>query len=174
MRNQRAAAILSILLACMVFGSWERAFAQGSEVATVQSFIAVDKNAPGTKLSGPMGIFYSDVNFNDTDCGGSDTPSGTMTFILRLRKGNQLYGFSGPDEPTRVCLADPGSPDDPTSQQGILHDFVRDHVIPVVSSNPEAPFALKSVDQMVNNDTPGYSSLDVLFVLLDVEIAVRE
>ena len=164
--------------------------------------ITVYKNAPGTKLSGPMTIYY--------------VPTGVtgvvdMYVFLRLRKGYELYAASTMFEDVEY------NADDLTDQENKINNWIKDEVIPDLycppydpldlaneknyrdpyDANKECckpedrnwtthmcepdtqlefpPFLLKSVDQVKEDDPVCYFCTDhMYFTIMDVVIAVQD
>lgn len=155
--------LLFMLLAIAVvftFGqpAWAAFGSQGG--ATGSGGIVVDKDAPGTKYSGPLTIYYVPIE-------GSSNYE--LNFFLRLRKGWDLYGFSGTanDVPLDIPIV-----------QGKIDDFIRNTVIPILYSNytPYPEFWLKSVDQLVEDndlELPGCCG-GGFFSIMDVVISVQD
>ena len=138
----------------------------GCEVASLDPLIS--GNAPGTKLEGPITVFYQL---------GSENPDGTfqagMYFFLRLRKGSQFYQFAGGpvdvEYPTDIVDEVPI----------IIGDFFVDTVIPnLYGCNSEIPgdcpdVVLKSYDMDVDWEAPGENS-GLRFFIADIVIAIQD
>jgi hypothetical protein len=122
----------------------------GCEVSYLDALVS-DDNAPGTKLEGPITVFYQKT---------SDDPAGPeftadMYFFLRLRKGSEFYSFaSGPYHDIIV----------PTDYLGVVKDslelyFVSTVVPTVFPGCDTAPegcpgIVLKSYDMDVDDEIP--------------------
>ena len=132
--------------------------------------IPVDKRAPGTKLSGPLTVFYDDSN-----------GQGVLYYFLRLRKGVQLYLFAGQ---SNLTVSSPNPNAWITEAQNIISGWVEDDVIPEIYKE-ECPgvncpqgddIALKSIDLDVlsgtdqgdvPNEFAGVSIMDVVIAVVD-------
>ena len=156
--------ILAFLMLCsaLVFAA-HSAFA-GCEVSVLDDLILEGGNAPGTKLSGPITVFLTNV----------DEASGTadMYFFMRLRKGGDTYAFAG--ESTGVGYASF------VEQESVIEDFFKETVIPALYNNclpgTTCPaVALKSYDMDVDQDIEplGYKS-GLRFFIADIVIAVQD
>jgi hypothetical protein len=134
--------------------------ARGSEVID-DVVLQLDKTAAGTKLSGPITLFYNDV----------DDPNTILCFetemytFLRLRKGFDLSIFSRGPEPT--CY------EDVEGQRDLVNEFLASEVVPTLfpEASDDVYFAVKSVDQYQENDD---TDLGLLVTILDVVIAVQD
>ena len=140
----------------------------GCEVAALDPLI-IDGNAPGTKLEGPLTVFYKWVSHDP------DGPAWTadMYWFLRLRHGSKFYSFAGgPEEvlfPTEILTMPPI----------IIGDFFADIVIPnLYKCNPEIPgecpeVVLKSYDMDVSWEPPGDNG-GLYYFIADIVIAVQD
>ena len=133
--------------------------ARASEVA-VDSIFSIDKTASGTKISGPLTITYEVLGEGIDGC----EISTRMQAFLRLRKGAGYNGYGM--AAAQVCY------EAVSDQQDLLVDFIRDVVIlKAFPETPAAPFALKSVDLIVDG---GDGVTEPLFTIMDVVIAVQD
>jgi hypothetical protein len=155
--------LLFVLLALAVvftFGAPAWAAFGSQSGAGGEGGIQVVKDAPGTKYSGPLTINYIRAGvINKYD----------MHFFLRLKKGWDLYAFSGVAESVDGTVQ---------AQQGVIDDFVKNTVIPILYPDyaPNYPeFWLKAVDNIVDNVTSGFDCCeDVEFTIMDVVISVQD
>jgi len=125
----------------------------------------VDKNAPGTKYTGTLTIYYQPSENNNCDTLGPNT---TMYYFLRIKKGFKVYPFSG--FASNICYLDLNA------QALAIKGFISQKVMPLLSSNPSVTFALKSVSQVVENDEIFFPECcsGMTFMIMDIEIAVVE
>lgn len=170
--------ILSVLMVFFLTGNALSALS--TQTTTNVSYISVDKSAAGTKLSGTLTIYYTNPQF------GENTD---MLVFLRLRKGNNLYGFA--TQITNVLYA--VSEGAIEAQQDALEDWVEAEVIPelycpeddIVPSYEEGvpptcssalpSFAIKSVDQSVEDDqNQNFNTALMSYTIMDVVIAVQD
>ena len=166
--EMKKAAIAVLILAVMILASAQPALSRGcQDPVTDPGVIVVDKSAPGTKLSGPLTIYYELLSEEL----GINGPA-KLYFFLRLKKGYNIYPFAGTAEID--CYGNI------YEIQAAIDEFIGDTVVPALFPNtPDAPYALKSVDKMVEPDTEGVPDGDtccgdLLFTILDVVIAVEE
>lgn len=155
-------AITMLLLLGVILSFYQEAIgALGTEVSIGSIPLTINPNASGTKLSGPLTIYYEMVAGNPLGC-FMDTRN--MHFFIRLRKGSTLSGFSGKGG-GNVCL------ENVNGQEQIIMNFIATKVMPTLfPDKPYATFALKSVDQIVEDDGNG----SPVFYILDIEIAVKD
>jgi hypothetical protein len=166
MRTKKWALTFLVVFAGIILFAAQSALG-GSEVATLDLLIV--GKAPGTKLEGPITVFYEPVV-----CG---TPGpkwiAKMYWFMRLKKGYDLYQFAGGPKlveiPTDLVDAIPD----------IIGEFIIDTVIPTLySCNPTSPgdcpdAVLKSYDLDVDWEAPGYNS-GLFFFIADIVIAVQD
>ena len=127
----------------------------------------VYKQAKGTKMFGPLTIYYDVTDVASADC--DDSIKADMHVFLRLRKGSDLYAFS--DVFSGVCYQE-------TEAQILLFDgFIRTVVVPPLFGNNIPPGAInvKSVEEVVDCPDPNICFQDdgAYFTILDIEIAVQ-
>lgn len=152
-----------ILSAVMLFVFAGPAFsAMSTQTTSGQDLINVEKSAPGTKLSGPLTIYYGNY---DSTAGTAD-----MYVFLRLRKGYDLYAFS-----TVIPGVDYGASNIDTMTDNIL-DFIEDVVLPELYEGASPPFAIKATDQEIQDDPNcNYCGVGLLnFAIMDIIIAVQD
>ncbi|RLB88249.1 MAG: hypothetical protein DRH26_13960 [Deltaproteobacteria bacterium] len=176
--------IFSLLMMAMVLSYAHEAVARGSAVAPgAEPIIKVFPTAHGTKYSGPLTIYYIfDHIEQKTLINGDvvDIDYYSMHFFMRLRKGVNLYSFSGVAEETYEYT-------DTLGQMTATEDFIQDTVIPSIYCNPLNPpctdpiALLKSIDMLVENNEgeyPGccrdYTGIPMKFLITDVVIAVQD
>jgi hypothetical protein len=144
--------------------SVQPAMARGCQVGSGDYAFEIDKTAPGTKLSGPLVIYYEGT-------GGLVD----LTFFMRLKKGYNIFPFSG--------TADGVVYDSIPEIQEAVDAFVSETVIPALfactAGSDCPPHALKSVDMLVEPDTEGFPDGQTCcgqmrFTILDLVIAVDE
>lgn len=156
--------LVVLFVLTMVFFTGQVAFALiGSQAgADGEGGITVYPNASGTKYEGPLTIYYLPASSES----GSEK---NMHFFMRLRKGSNLYQFSGIAENV-VYL-------DANLQQVEIENFIKYTAIPLLYPGVvPAPVALlKSIDQKVE-DTGGLTACcgEMLFAIMDVVIAVQD
>lgn len=146
--------LIFILSAVLMLSSAQDVFAlsDGSSAEIdAGSMLQTDKNAPGTKLEGPVTILFNIVPGNPEECLLNETV--TMTAFSRLRKGQTYYAFSGDildsetGELANVCYTAV------LDQQKLLMDFFKERAMPILSpENPDAKVALKFFDQIAQDD----------------------
>ena len=151
--------LLIVLLAMAVvftFGQSALAAFGSQGGAGGEGGIEVVKDAPGTKYSGPLTIYYT----------SSGIGLYNMHFFMRLRKGWDLYAFSG------IANDVDGTVD---AQQAVIDNFVRDTVIPILypGVDPAPEVWLKSVDQIVDDATSSCCD-SMVYTIMDVVIAVQD
>ena len=137
--------------------------------------IAVVKDAPGTKYVGPLTTYVIDNPNYAPDNGETQY---LIYFFLRLKKGMNLYAFSG-----IAGLTDNG---DIPQMQAKINAFVANTVIPILYHEyaPDYPeFWVKAVDNIAQDETaeldypPCCNDLDGLpmqISIMDVTIAVQD
>jgi hypothetical protein len=166
--------LIFLALAVLILFTSQSALAD-SEVAKLEGFLTpyVVKDAPGTKLSGTLTIYYEKTG---SLCGNNDpfNPLTNMYFFMRLKKVDQVkltkvdepYGFSGAVQD--ICYQ---SFDD---QYAALSNFITKYVIPNVFFNkPKATFKLKSVSNFAQDDQAVLWG-SPFFAMMDIELAVQE
>jgi hypothetical protein len=161
--------ILSLVMMAMILTWVQQAeAARGSQVgADGESVIEVFPNAPGTKYSGPLTIYY----IQDPYMAGYYF----MHFFMRLRKGVSLYSFSGVTEMSYDYTSDT------EGQQEAIRNFIQYTAIPILYPG-ELPTALvKSVDMVVEDNEFEYDGCcedpdgeTMYFIIMDVVIAVQD
>ena len=153
--------IIGMVLGILFLTGGASALAQrSSQTATGTIFdIYIDKNAPGTKLSGPLSVYYE---FTGTCEGGG--PKTDMFYTVRLAKGNSLYIFEGP--PVEVCYFADGE------QAEIIIDFIGREIVGFLY--PGRPWKLKSINNFIDGDITyvNGSAVSTSF-FADIEIAVQ-
>ena len=155
--------ILAFLILTFLFFASSQMLIAGCSVANDgSSQITVYPNAPGTKLSGPLTVFYH-------------RDSGELDYFVRLKKGVDLYIFSGHN--TIVNDLDPNAW--VSQAQMPITDWFEDTVVPYiygcddgVSPCPYDDIALKSysLDVLSGNDM-GNTDEDVV-AIMDIVLAV--
>ena len=150
-----------LLLAIMILTTRQSALGQ-SEVSTPESFITVDKTTHGTKVFGTLTISYEVVPESSCLLGVE-----AKALFMRLRKGKDLFPFSGDLSGEHIC-----STDNPSVQQTAIEEFVKEKgILELFLGTSSAPFALRSVDEFVQG---GNGFDEPLFVSMDFVIAVQE
>lgn len=160
--QMKKATIAVLILAVMILASAQPAFSRGCEVpATGDPLIVVDKSAKGTKLSGPLTIYYE---LYDPD--SPSTSLCTLHIFTRLTKGHNHYPFSD-----KVIDVEYNSI--PAIQNAITVFF--GSVITALFGSNIQGYALKSVDKVVEPDTEGIPGFnDGFYTILDVVVAVEK
>lgn len=144
--------------------------------AITGSFLPIDKNATGTKLFGPLSVYYEFVALAPS---GGTTPRGCiqfevdMSFTMKLKKGATSYAFASP-APTRLCY-------ERHDEVAIIQAFFASTVIPAIfgcsqqpspSLPPCPPFALKAVTDLTQDGSPQVAP--PFFAVMDIDLAVKE
>ena len=124
------------------------------------NLINVDKTAPGTKLTGPLTLYFGDYN--------SDTGNYNLYVFLRLRKGYELHSFSAiiPDVEYTASNID--------YMTSLVEDFIEDSVLPELYDGATPPYAIKATDQIVQDDPLCNFCSGMYFAIMDVTIAVQD
>lgn len=121
------------------------------------SAILTDPNARGTKLSGPLTLFYNQTEEN-------------LYYFLRLRKGSQLYVFAGQSPATNDWINQ--------AQFDILPDWFEASVVPYIFGTKGTDWVdweLKSYDRdILSPDDPGEVTLSGQVSIIDIVLAVDE
>lgn len=157
MRTKKGVLTFLLFAGIMLFTA-QSAFG-GCEVAAMDQLIDLSDNAPGTKYSGTLTVY-----FHPNEAG----MTGDMYLFARLRKGIDLYAFS--DVIGGVTHED--FMNDPI----LVGDFFLDTVIPYLYDCvfPNCPDAvLKSYDMDVSHDGQGEFNL-MQFYVVDFTIAVHD
>jgi hypothetical protein len=156
-------ALIFLLFTGIILFAGHSAFG-GCEILGLGDLIVLEGNAPGTKYSGPITIYFHEATFGDN-------PTSTMYYFMRFKKGNKLYAFAGFTEdvdPLPVNLE---------GQVDIIADFINEIVVPVVEECelPNCPTAtLKSFSLDVSQEDPPEGNPQGLFYyILDIEIGVQ-
>lgn len=160
MKTMKKIYIMLILIFTMFVFVTPSFGALSTQVTSDVELINVDKNAPGTKLTGPLTIYFANY---DSSAGTAD-----MYVFLRLRKGYELYSFS---------TSMPGitySASNIEVLTGYINDFIADSVLPEIYAGATPPFAIKSVDQIVQDDPICSYCSGLNFAIMDVVIAVMD
>ena len=154
-------ALTFLLFAGIILFTAQSAFG-GCEVAALDALIDVSGNAPGTKLSGPITVFYKFKSGNPAGEFVAD-----MYFFLRLRKGYDLHQFAaGPTEVTVPYFE---------AHVFFIEDFFEDTVIPALyNCTADCPsVVLKSYDMDVDWEAPGDNG-GLFYFIADIVIAVQD
>jgi hypothetical protein len=114
----------------------------------------------GTKLSGPLSIYYE---YTGTLCGDSTFSMAYLSFTVRLSKGGVNYIFYGGSSEEGVCTQ---YVDDSGSE---VLNFFNNVVVPGIFGTAYKSWKLKSV----NNARYEFGNEDGAFVA-DITIAVKE
>jgi len=150
----------------MIVGLTQSALAgrSGKEVGEGEGLFITDPQAPGETFNGTLALHYEKFDC-DSNCpdieGDADT---NMTFFMRLEAGKNLLSFGG--VAPHVCYWDG------ISQQAAIEDFIKTDVIPDLSDNQEACFAIKSASKVVENVGGSFITDTPVFTLMDIVIAV--
>jgi hypothetical protein len=125
----------------------------------------VNKNAQGTKYTGTLTIYYQP---SGTGSCGDFAPNTNMYYFFRIKKGFKVYPFSGITQD--ICYLNQ------SEQATAIDSFISQNVMPFLSSNSNATYALKSVTQVVEDDETFFAGCcsDLFFMVMDIEIAVKE
>lgn len=160
MKKTRLLFILLLMMGLILGTAQFEVWARTSDTPQGGSAIVTDAQAKGTKLSGPLTIYY------DIDENGA----GNMYFFMRLRQGHTLRIFGGVRP-----IADYNNI---AEIQSNIEAFVGETVIPALFGTYVGDnWALKSVDQVIEPDDPT-ATPDccgaMLFTIMDVVIAVED
>lgn len=152
--------LITLLLAVIITATGQPAFA-GRSVGELEKLIDVNPQAPGTKWSGPLTVYYEIVDFNPLNC-----PIYTVNtlFFMRLKQGEiRQIGFSGIVPNT--CLTD-------TDAQKIgIDEFFKYEVLPVISSGGKN-YKVKALKDLVEEDQ-SLSGKGPLFSIANITIAIQ-
>src|SRR5436190_23023998 len=116
-------ALTFLLLAVTLLTTRQLALGQ-SEVATLDGFITVDKEAHGTKVSGTLTVDYGSVATDSCAIGVA-----ANFFFMRVKGDKDLFAFSGDLSGKEICL------DDTFGQQAAIVVFVKEEVFPEIFLN---------------------------------------
>lgn len=154
---------------------------RGDSAAPVQGVFSeiLDPNASGTKLDGPLTIYYPIIS-PGTPCGDFDFVV-NMFFTLRLAKGNDLFAFGGEmtTAPDGEALCYFGHLEEQVQH---IANFVQCTVVPAIFGNqgPVAcpgtsalPVALKSVTDLTQDGQP-LAATNSFYASMEITIAVTE
>ena len=164
MKKARLIFILVLMVGFMLGITQSEVWARTSDTPQGGSAIVTDGQAKGTKLSGPLTIYYADLTTNE-----QGITSGTMYFFMRLRQGHTLWIFGG-----MRPLADYNNI---SMIQDNIEDFVGQTVVPALFGQTVEYWALKSVDQVIEPDDPTATNGccgGMSFTIMDVVIAVTD
>ena len=127
----------------------------------------VNPNAPGTKVSGPMTIFYDVVEITPTEACPSGQLMTGISVVMALTKGNTVNTFSN-DFGISPALCFPAI----DTQVALVTQFIQDRVIPILfpGITPTPSFQYKSAT--APNPTKTGTS-DSFAVSLNVILAVQ-
>lgn len=115
-----------------------------------EDFITVDPHARGTELQTTLTIYYPPT-FNDS--GEYVIGYHAGPFFMRIKKGDERYGFAGNFENYHFPPNDPIPWDNTTLQTQALDEFFRTVVIPTVFPNhPSASYAIKSYGNLAQGN----------------------
>jgi hypothetical protein len=164
-------AIIFLLFAGIILFAVQSAIG-GCEVSNLDPLLP-DDNAPGTKLEGPITIFYQLPD-------GATSGPAFMYWFMRLRKGSTFYTFAGgPADiifPSDLLDVIDGVP-------YILENFFNDTVVPALypecTLNPDIcpNIVLKSYDMEVDWDAePGGEEFDsgLYYFIANIVVAIQE
>jgi hypothetical protein len=182
MKTKKWAIIFLLFVGIILFAA--QSALGGCEIAALDALVA-EGNAPGTKLEGPLTVFY----YGNTN--GIGTAS--MYFFMRLRKGSDFYSFAG--GPYLVTL--------PTDFTNLVPDYIEDFFINVVVPNlnecdlnynpanppsydcqdppytvcaqcPELPdIVLKSYDMDVDWEAPGNNG-GLVYFITNIQVGIHD
>lgn len=151
--------------------------ALNTSVTEGNAAIKVNPNAPGTKLSGPLTVYYVQTGWTTPPPGVPAKPVVDMYIFMRVRQGNNLYPFSAVIRGAIYEAADL------QYQIEDFNAFIANTVIPVLYQgvSPAPEFLVKVIDQDVqdnNTDFPGCCKDDngdnMWFAIMDITIAVQD
>lgn len=159
-------AVSMLLLAAMIVSFSPVLLWAGAETGGGSIFDSVvNPNAPGTKVSGPVTIFYDGLE--DGTCDSNFRMTG-ISVVMALTKGNTVSTFSND---FGLAAAAPCFPAIDT-QITLVTQFIQDRVIPILfpGITPTPSFQYKSATAPNPTKTPTTDSLAVSF---NVIIAVQ-
>jgi hypothetical protein len=136
----------------------------GCEVSDLDWLISGEK-APGTKLEGPITLFYKPDN-------GISGPADVYWF-MRLRKGSSFYSFAGQDR-----IEFPVDIASPTGVPFIIEQFFDNVVVPTLYPGCNTPpdtcpdIVLKSADMGVDWEPPGANS-GLFFFIANIQVGIH-
>lgn len=164
MKKARLIFILLLMTGFILGITQSNVWARASDTPQGGSAIVTDGQAKGTKLSGPLTIYY-DVELDPNTM----LISGDMYFFMRLRHGHTLRIFGG--------MKPISNYNNITLIQNNIEAFVGETVIPALFGLDVPYWALKSVDQVIEPDdstaTPECCG-GMSFTIMDVVIAVTD
>jgi len=162
--------LIFLMLAVMILGTIPSAMAgrSGKSIGQGEGLFITDPQAPGETFNGTLALYYEKfdcaTNCPDDEILGEIAPDTNMTFFMRLEAGKNLLSFGG--VAPHVCYWDG------ISQQAAIEDFIKTYVIPHLSDNQNACFALKSASKVVENVGGSFVTDTPVFTLMDIVIAV--
>ena len=136
MKTMQRAVSLLLLAGVIAVGIPATLWAESDAIGG--SFLPIDKNAAGTKVAGPLAVYYEVVGINTGGCLPFEV---NMSFTMKLTKGTNSYAFASP-APTRLCYEAHGL------QVAIIQAFFANTVIPGIFGGSPS-FALKSVTDVI-------------------------
>ena len=143
----------------------------GCEVTDLD-YLVSGGNAPGTKLEGPLTIFYQLPP--ETYSGPAE-----MYWFMRLRKGSTFHAFAG--GPTTIQF--PVDLLSPTGVPYIIEQFFNSSVVPALYPECEGPpdtcpdIVLKSADMGVDWDAepgPGLFQSGLFYFIANIQVAIHD
>jgi hypothetical protein len=165
-------AIIFLLFASIILFAAQSALG-GCEVAALDALIETGGNAPGTKLSGPITVFYQCIEPDSNDCLDNRFLA-DMYFFLRLRKGAEFYSFAGKIEEVNF----PDFESDVANIQAFFDDTVLPALYPGCdeAGNPACPdIVLKSYDMDVDWEAPPANvEPGLFFFIADIVVAIQD
>ena len=135
------------------------------------NIFGVNPNANGTKVSGPLAIYY--LVTSTTAC-GTALHEVDMFFVMRLKLGTDSFAFA-PAGPTRLCY------ENTNAQRTAIEGFITSTVIPLLFPQSTSPsWDLKSVtnfhqDSELQNCPidPVTQACKSFWAVMDITLAVR-
>lgn len=163
--------LLAVITISFALPAWS---AMNTSVTEGNAAIKVNANAPGTKLTGPLTVYYIKVGETNDFI---PKPIVDMYVFMRLRHGNQLNSFSTVIKDFVYEAAEI------VWQIKDFETFIDNTVIPVLypGITPQPKALIKVIDQDVqdnNVDFPGCCKDDLnenmWFAIMDITIAVQD
>jgi len=168
--RERTVAVLAVLvLVGVIVASTPRALWADSAILPGANIFGVDPNASGTKVTGPLAIYYL---VTSTSACGSGLHQVDMFFVMRLKLGTDSFAFA-PAGPTQLCY------ENTNAQRTAIEGFITNTVIPLLFPQSTSPsWGLKSVtdfhqDGELQNCTLSAGDCTSFWAGMDITLAVR-
>lgn len=174
--------VLGTLLVGLILATAPVAAWADSDVIVGGVVIPTDPNASGTKVTGVITIYFEQTASEtppSPPCGIAEV---NMFFVLKLKKGTNLYSFAGQllsaDVSGGLCFSE-----DQASQFAAIRAFLggtalraifdRPSAVPVCSDTSSVPcYAIKSVENIIQNGD--FQQPPPYFATADIDLAVKQ